>query len=86
MSKSRFLKGGFTVSHLVFRNAATETVQQELKFVGQESGKLLAIRELLRKVSFYSVLRLEEPCVHQKMFIIRYFTSIQTPKLMFYDF
>ena len=33
------------------RNAATETVKQELKFVGQESGKLLAMREILRQVS-----------------------------------
>ncbi|XP_065063189.1 probable ATP-dependent RNA helicase DDX52 [Rhopilema esculentum] len=31
------------------RNAATETVKQELKFVGQESGKLLAMRDLLQK-------------------------------------
>ena len=34
-----------------FRNAATETVKQDLKFVGQESGKLLAMRDILRQVS-----------------------------------
>ena len=32
------------------RNVATETVEQELLFVGQESGKLLAIRDIIRKV------------------------------------
>ena len=32
------------------RNAATETVQQELLFVGQESGKLLAMRDVIAKV------------------------------------
>ena len=65
------------------RNAATEAVRQELKFVGQESGKLLAVRELLRKVSFYSFLGLEESFVSQNVFIIWYFTSIQTQKLRF---
>ena len=32
------------------RNVATETVQQELLFVGQESGKLLAMRDLVGEV------------------------------------
>ncbi|XP_048259712.1 probable ATP-dependent RNA helicase DDX52 [Haliotis rufescens] len=31
------------------RNSATETVQQELVFVGTESGKLLAVRNLVKK-------------------------------------
>jgi len=31
------------------RNAATETVEQELVFVGQESGKLLAMRQIILK-------------------------------------
>lgn len=30
------------------RNAATDTVQQDLLFVGSESGKLLAFRDLVR--------------------------------------
>ena len=34
----------------LFRNSATETVKQELLFVGQESGKLIAIRDIIRKV------------------------------------
>ena len=33
-----------------FRNSATETVEQELLFVGQESGKLIAIRDIIQKV------------------------------------
>ena len=33
------------------RNSATEAVQQELLFVGQESGKLLAMRNMVKKVS-----------------------------------
>ena len=42
----------FVFSFLFFyRNAATETVKQELKFVGQESGKLIAMREILRQVN-----------------------------------
>ena len=32
------------------RNTATDAVKQELLFVGQESGKLLAVRNLVRKV------------------------------------
>ena len=38
------------------RNTATDTVQQELLFVGQESGKLLAVRDIVQKVGT-SVLR-----------------------------
>lgn len=33
-----------------FRNSAVETVEQELLFVGSETGKLLAMRELVKKV------------------------------------
>lgn len=33
------------------RNSATDLVQQELLFVGQESGKLIAIRDIIHKVS-----------------------------------
>ena len=36
---------------IIFRNSATETVKQELLFVGQESGKLIAIRDIIRKVN-----------------------------------
>ncbi|XP_028396880.1 probable ATP-dependent RNA helicase DDX52 [Dendronephthya gigantea] len=31
------------------RNSATDTVEQELLFVGQESGKLIAIRDIIQK-------------------------------------
>jgi ATP-dependent RNA helicase DDX52/ROK1 len=31
------------------RNSATETVQQKLVFVGQEGGKLIAIRDIIRE-------------------------------------
>lgn len=31
-------------------NSATEMVKQDLQFVGQESGKLIAIRDICRKV------------------------------------
>lgn len=34
--------------HIGLCNAANTTVQQELMFVGSESGKLLALRELMR--------------------------------------
>ena len=34
-----------------FSNSATETVKQELLFVGQESGKLIAIRDIIGKVT-----------------------------------
>lgn len=33
------------------RNTATHTIEQELLFVGQESGKLLAVRDIIQKVS-----------------------------------
>lgn len=31
------------------QNSATESVEQELLFVGSESGKLLAVRDMVRK-------------------------------------
>ncbi len=34
----------------IYRNTATLTVKQELLFVGQESGKLIAVREIISKV------------------------------------
>lgn len=34
----------------VHRNSAAETVEQELLFVGAENGKLLAMRDLIKKV------------------------------------
>lgn len=37
--------------YLLLRNAAVETVEQELLFVGTENGKLLAMREIIQKVS-----------------------------------
>ena len=42
-------------SMYAFRNAATETVKQELLFVGQESGKLIAISDIIAKacIQFY---------------------------------
>lgn len=43
----RYLKDLVRV-HIGLYNAANETVQQELMFVGSESGKLLAVRELVR--------------------------------------
>ena len=33
----------------VFRNAATETIDQKLLYVGQEEGKLIAIRQLIQQ-------------------------------------
>ena len=36
--------------YMFSRNTATESVKQELLFVGQESGKLLAMRNLVKKV------------------------------------
>ena len=33
------------------RNAAADIVEQKLLFVGQESGKLLAVRDIIHKVS-----------------------------------
>ena len=35
---------------IYFRNSATQTVEQELLFVGQEAGKLLAVRDIVQKV------------------------------------
>lgn len=35
----------------IFRNSATTTIEQELKFVGTESGKLLAVRDIIAKVN-----------------------------------
>ena len=37
---------------LIFRNAATNTIEQELMFVGQEAGKLLAMRQIIQQVTF----------------------------------
>ena len=37
------------------RNTATQTVEQELLFVGQEAGKLLAVRDIVQKVSGFTV-------------------------------
>lgn len=34
----------------LFRNTAVESVKQELLFVGSESGKLLALRNLMQEV------------------------------------
>ena len=51
------IKGGKQKSPLanykgcfLLRNSAVETVEQELLFVGSETGKLLAMRELVKKV------------------------------------
>ena len=33
------------------RNTAVESVEQELLFVGTENGKLLAVRDLIKKVA-----------------------------------
>jgi len=38
-----------TPVNLLLRNAATDTVEQELVFVGQEAGKLLAMRQIILK-------------------------------------
>ena len=35
---------------LMHRNSATDAVQQELLFVGQEAGKLIAMRNIIKKV------------------------------------
>lgn len=37
------------------RNTATQTVEQELLFVGQEAGKLLSVRDIVQKVSGFTV-------------------------------
>lgn len=44
----RNMKGLIRVT-IGLRNAVTDTVDQELKFVGNEDGKLLAFRDLIRK-------------------------------------
>ena len=36
---------------MIYRNSATGSVEQELLFVGQESGKLIAIRDIIQKVN-----------------------------------
>ena len=41
------------------RNTAIDTVKQELLFVGQESGKLLAMRNLVKKASPYTFILLK---------------------------
>ena len=41
--------------HVICRNSATDLVKQELLFVGQESGKLLAVRDLMHKVQVCSL-------------------------------
>lgn len=35
--------------NFVLRNSAAESIDQELLFVGDESGKLIAVRDLIRK-------------------------------------
>ena len=37
-----------------FRNTANDRIEQELIFVGSESGKLLAVRNLFSKVSLFN--------------------------------
>lgn len=41
----------YYINFIVFHNSnsATETVEQELMFVGQETGKLLAMRQIILK-------------------------------------
>lgn len=34
----------------LIRNTAVETVEQELLFVGTENGKLVAMRDIIKKV------------------------------------
>lgn len=40
---------------VLIRNTATQTVEQELLFVGQEAGKLLAVRDIVQKVRGFIV-------------------------------
>jgi hypothetical protein len=35
---------------LLFRNAVAQTIEQKLLYVGDESGKLLALRDIIHKV------------------------------------
>lgn len=47
----------FSLSNLclsLLRNSAVDTVDQELLFVGTENGKLLAMRDLIKKVVDFS--------------------------------
>ena len=41
----------FFLKTVIYRNSATGSVEQELLFVGQESGKLIAIRDIIQKVN-----------------------------------
>lgn len=50
------------------RNSAVETVEQELLFVGSETGKLLAMRELVKRVSIHLFLFLFSPLKGLKNF------------------
>jgi len=36
---------------LLYRNTTTTTVEQDLVFVGNEEGKLIAMRDLVKKVN-----------------------------------
>ena len=38
------------LSHSCVRNSATETIKQQLLYVGQETGKLIAMRDIIHKV------------------------------------
>ena len=51
----------------LLRNSAVETVEQELLFVGSETGKLLAMRELVKKVY---LIKLTKPCVSRGRLIV----------------
>ena len=37
------------------KNVAVDSVKQELVFVGSEAGKLIAIRDIIRKVGLYAI-------------------------------
>jgi hypothetical protein len=49
--------------YFLLRNSAVETVEQELLFVGSETGKLLAVRELVKKVYWTTFLNCDK--IHQ---------------------
>lgn len=53
--KQKLALANFKVCFLL-RNSAVETVEQELLFVGSETGKLLAMRELIKKVYLENIL------------------------------
>lgn len=38
------------LTFFLWRNAATDTVNQELIYVGDESGKMIAMRNIIQKV------------------------------------